>query len=144
MTNEPVNTVLPDSVDQVFTGLNHLHNLSAEVLIFIVCVAFGFGLRKWTKLKLRMSAAAVVTVGAVLNAVMAEGKAISSMPPRIWLMRSLLIGVIVGCVAFIADAVILSRLKGWIAGGLSMSKNGNGNGDETPPATPPPTTPPSK
>jgi hypothetical protein len=142
MTNETVNTVLPDSVDQVFTGLNHLHNMSGEVLIFIVCVALGFALRKWTELKLRVTASAVVAAGAVLNVVMAEGKGSATMPFRIWAMRSLLIGVIIGCVAFLADTVIVSRLKGWIVGGVSLGKNGDKNGDKNggPPAAPPKST----
>ena len=136
MTNETVNTVLPDSVDQVFTGLNHLHSMSAEGLIFIVCVAFGFGLRKWTKLSLRTTAAAVVAAGAVLNVVMAEGKSMATMSFRIWAMRSLLIGVIIGVVAFLADTVIVSRIKGWVTGSVSLGKNGNGTPPEPPPTTP--------
>jgi cellobiose-specific phosphotransferase system component IIC len=116
-------SVFPN-LNQILTRLDRLHSMSGEVLIFFVCVAVGYFLRKfWSTVPMKIQALAVIGLSAVLNCVMAEGKTGADMPFRVWAVRSLLIGIIIGCFSWAADAVLIKRIEGW------MKKK---NGEATP------------
>ncbi len=92
--------------------LDKLQGLPALALVFLSCIVMGY---VWRLIRLKWFSndaipLFVILWGAIANAVMADPRA-ANMPARIWLMRNVLIGAIVGFLAWMLHNYALSKLE---------------------------------
>lgn len=102
------------SLDQIIAWLNRLYGLPAGALVLGTCIVLGYILRFVKRFPNDGIPVAVVLWGAIAMSLVADSRA-SSMPLRIWVVRNVLVGMIIGLAAWMAHKIALSRLEDWIA-----------------------------
>lgn len=103
-----------NTIESILQWLDKLQGLPAIALVFISCVITGYTLRFIKRFPNDGIPVAVVLWGAVAMLVIADPRA-STVPPRIWIMRNLLIGFALGFVAWLIHKALLSKIEDWIA-----------------------------
>jgi hypothetical protein len=101
---------LNDTITQIVEMLGKLYGLPAFGLVFIVCLAVGYGLRLWKKFPNDGIPLAVILCGPVFLPLIADPAA-DSIPWRIWFFKNFLIGLIVGVAAWVAHNKLLSKFE---------------------------------
>lgn len=103
-----------DYIDKIVSALNTLYGLPAVALVFGSCIALGYVLRFVRRFPNDGIPVAVILWGGIAMSVIADSRA-SSMPLRVWIVRNLLVGMIIGLGAWLVHKIALSRLEDWVA-----------------------------
>lgn len=130
---------MSDTIDKVIAGLNSLYGLPAVALVLGSCIVLGYILKFIRQFPNDGIPVAVVLWGGIAMSLVADARA-SSMPLRVWVVRNILVGMIIGLVAWIVHKTALSKLEDWI--GMRFGLQGTSffskkNGAITPPTDPP-------
>jgi hypothetical protein len=97
------------ALDQATTLLEKLYGLPAIALVLVSCIFLGYILRVITIFPNKGIPLAVILWGGVFFPAIAD--ATSNFPFRVWLIRNLLMGLMIGVVAWLLHNQVLSRLE---------------------------------
>lgn len=103
-----------ESLDKVIAWLNQLYGLPAATLVFASCIVLGYALRFVKRFPNDGIPVAVILWGGIVMSLVADARA-SSMSLRIWVVRNVLVGMVIGMVSWLAHKILLSRVENWIA-----------------------------
>lgn len=103
-----------DYLNDLLTGLDKIQGLSAVALVCFGCVVVGYVLRFIKSFPNDGIPVVVILFGAVAMLALADPRA-SAMPARIWTVRNLFVGLIIGFVAWMLHKIVLSRIEDYIA-----------------------------
>lgn len=101
------------TIDQVISGLNSLYGLPAIGLVLGSCIVLGYVLRFIKKFPNDGIPVAVILWGAIAMSLVADSRA-TSMSLRVWVVRNIMVGMIVGLAAWILHKTLISRLEDWL------------------------------
>src|SRR5262249_39399457 len=113
-----------DWLNQLLSALDKIQGLPAAALVCFGCIVFGYILRFIKPFPNQGIPVAVILTGAVGMLLLADPRA-SSMPARIWTMRNLLVGLIIGFVAWMLHKFVLTRVEKWIASKVGATGTGD-------------------
>jgi len=97
-----------DWIGSITSEIDKLNNLSAGALVFASCIAFGYLLRFIKSFPNDRIPLAVVACGAICCMCAAPR---TELELRIWLVRNLLVGIVIGFAAWLSHNLILSRIE---------------------------------
>lgn len=122
---------MEQQLDNLLSHLNKLEGMSAAGLVFLSCLVVGYA---WRFIKLKWFAndaipVVVIVWGAFAMSMIADARA-SAMPFRVWMLRNVLIGAVIGFSVWLVHDLAISRVEDWIASKLPGAKKD--------PSTPPP------
>jgi hypothetical protein len=100
-------------LDSAVDLLNKLYGLPAIAIVMLGCLALGYLLRFIKAFPNDAIPVVCILFGAVLLPTLADAR--GPMPLRIWLVKNAMLGLIVGCLAWITHNILLSRLEDWLA-----------------------------
>lgn len=126
-----------NTINELLQWLDRIQGLSAAALIFMSCIVVGYALRFVKRFPNDGIPVVVILWGAVAMLIIADPRA-SSMPARIWTMRNLAVGLIIGLVAWLIHNKLLSRAEDWLLsklpnlGNTDFFKRKNGDSNEPP------------
>ena len=103
-----------DYLNQLLQGLDKIQGLSAVALVCFSCVVIGYVLRFIKAFPNDGIPVVVILWGAVAMLMLADPRP-TDMPARIWTVRNLFVGLIIGFVAWLLHKVVLSKLEDYIA-----------------------------
>lgn len=106
-----------DWLNGILSYLDKLEGLPAAALIFLACIALGYMLRFIKPFPNSAIPVVVILFGALSMLFLADARP-TTMPARIWTVRNLLVGLIIGFAAWIAHKLILSRIENLIGSKL--------------------------
>lgn len=110
---------MTDYLDKLIAGLNSLYGLPAVGLVFGSCIVLGYVLRFIKKFPNDGIPVAVTLWGAVAMSLVADSRS-SNMTLRIWVVRNVLVGMIIGLAAWIVHKTAISKLEDWIASKFNL------------------------
>lgn len=123
-----------DDINQLLSYLDKIQGLSAAGLVFLLCIAIGYG---WKALPFKWFPnnaipMAVMGTGAIAMMLMADGRP-TTMPPHVWTVRNLVVGFIIGAIAWAVHNYALARLEKWIASKMlaKQDSTNNNSGDKS-------------
>lgn len=133
-----------DWINDLLSSLDKIQGLSAAALVCFTCIVVGYALRFIKRFPNDGIPVVVILWGGMAMLLLADPRA-STMPARIWTMRNLCIGLVIGFVAWLLHKIVLSRIEDFIASKFPdlndtafFQRKANSTGQ------PPPTDPPSK
>lgn len=97
---DTVNEIL-ETIVKFLSGLN---GLPGFVLIYLLCLGFGFLLKKISRFPNDAIPVVIVLIGAILNMLIAEANDETKTPFRIWLVRNFVLGCLYGLLAWATHA----------------------------------------
>lgn len=97
-------------LDQSVHLLGKLNGLPGYVLVFLWCIAFGYAMRAYNKFPNDAIPFAVILWGCIWNGMIADAAA-DDLPLRIWLVKNVVVGGIIGLIAWGVHHFGLSRLE---------------------------------
>lgn len=104
-----------ETLDQILSYLDRLEGLSAVALVFLSCIVVGYAWRfihfKWFP----NDAIPVVCIvwGAFAMSLIADARA-SNMPFRVWFVRNIMVGGIIGLAAWAVHNYAIKRLEDYL------------------------------
>jgi hypothetical protein len=101
--------VQSDLLDQIVSALNVLYGLPSHILVGLSCIGLGYTLRFFKRFPNDGIPLACVFWGMLFNPMMAERTPGS--PLRIWLVRHILIGLIIGLTAWVLHKKVLKKIE---------------------------------
>lgn len=101
-----------DWLDQGATLLNKLDGLPAAMLVLLSCLVVGYCLRFWKKFPNEGIPVAVILWGGAFNPLLADLN--SQMGWRIWFVKNLLVGLVIGFLAWLVHNLVLAKLEDWL------------------------------
>ena len=109
----------PSVVDSTLGVLDTLYGLPGNALVALTCIVLGYVLRLVRKFPNEGIPLACILWGMVCNPLVAD-PASAGQSIRIWIVRNILVGAIVGAVSWLSHKLILSKLESRIPilGGL--------------------------
>lgn len=129
-----------DYLNDLLQWLDKIQGLSAGALVLFSAIVVGYALRFIKAFPNQGIPVVVILWSAVAMLIIADPRA-TTMPARVWTMRNLLAGLILGLVAWLLHNIVLSRFEDWLASKFpdlgntdffKRKKNGDG-----PPTDPP-------
>jgi hypothetical protein len=151
-----------EKLDQVVDLLDRLNGLPAIALVLISCLALGYVLRLVRRFPNDAIPLAVILWGMAAMPLLSDFRTSGIQSLRIWLVRNVVLGLVVGFAAWAIHNRLLSAVEDWLATRFPIVKailftegneenKGSGNGGpggkmppapagETPAATKPSTT----
>lgn len=113
-----------DQINNFLSALDKLEGLSAAALVFVLCLATGYA---WRGLNLKWFPndaipVVVMLTGAIVMAFIADGRP-TTMPPRVWTVRNLAIGFVIGAFAWLVHNYALSKIEDWLVSKLPSLSN---------------------
>lgn len=124
---------IEDLLEQITDTLQKLYGLPAGTLVLFSCIVIGYVLKLFKKFPNDGIPIAVILWGGVLYPLIADSD--NDLTLRVWLVRNLIIGLVIGFAAWLLHNKILSKLEEKL--GLFGEKT-----TTTPDPLPPTTTPP--
>jgi len=103
-----------DYLNSLLSALDKIQGLSAAALICFGCIVLGYILRFIKKFPNDGIPVAVILFGSAMMLFLADPRP-TAMPARIWSVRNLLVGAIIGFVAWMLHKVVLSKIEEYIA-----------------------------
>lgn len=111
-----------DYLNDVLSLLDKVQGLSAVALVCFSCVVVGYVLRFIKQFPNDGIPVAVVLWGMVAMLVIADPHP-AAMPMRIWTARNLMVGAIVGFIAWMLHKIVLSKIEDYITKRFPGSDN---------------------
>ena len=102
-------------MNSILDSLGSLYGLPGYALVALSCIVLGYVLRALRFFPNQGIPLACVLWAMVLNPLLANGRTAAD-SPRVWLLKNILIGMIVGFLAWILHKLILRRFEDKIAG----------------------------
>lgn len=104
---------IENQLDSITTFLGTLYNLPSGTLVALTCLIFGYVLRYFQNFPKNAIPLAVILWGALWFPVLCsfDGKT----PIRIWLIRNVFIGLVIGFAAWMLHNKFLSKVEDWMA-----------------------------
>lgn len=124
---------MTNTLDSVIAWLNQLYGLPAATLVFASCIVLGYALRFVKRFPNDGIPVAVILWGGIAMSAVADARA-SNMSLRVWVVRNILVGMVIGMVAWLAHKIILSRVEDWIASKFGGSQDTTFFNKPNPPA----------
>ena len=116
---------MTDYLNQLLSLLDKVQGLSANALICFSCIVVGYALRFIKPFPNGGIPLAIILWGAIFRMMIADPK-INTVPFRIWVAQNLMIGLIIGCIAWGIHYWGLHYLEQWL-----NNKFGTPKKDET-------------
>lgn len=113
--------------EEIFRWLNGLYGVPKVVLVFILCIAFGWMMKKSPWIPNQRIAFYVCLIGALFLPLLSDFKASDIQSVRVFIATNLTIGFITGAAATLAYRLVIKRI---------LAKFGDGNGDNSDPPFP--------
>jgi len=101
-------------LNDLLSGLDKIQGLSAVALVCFTCVVVGYALRFIKAFPNDGIPVVVILWGALMMLLLADPRP-TTMPARIWTVRNLGVGLIVGFVAWLLHKVVLSKIEDYIS-----------------------------
>lgn len=111
-------------IEEVVEMLNKLQGAPAIVLVALACLCAGWVLRLMKAFPNGGIPLAIILLGAILNPLLSDCRS-SALPLRIWLVRSIVVGAIIGVATWVTHKLIISRLESkipWLGAALADSE----------------------
>lgn len=122
-----------ETLNDMLQWLDRIQGLSAAVLVFFSCIVVGYCLRFIKRFPNNGIPLAVVLWGALMMLIIADPRA-NTMPARVWTMRNLGAGLIIGFLAWLMHRTLIKRLEEFICRKLNLGDTQFFNKeDKTPP-----------
>jgi hypothetical protein len=103
-----------ESIDKAIAILNQLYGLPAAALVFCSCIVVGYILRFIKSFPNNGIPVVAILWGGLVMSLIADSRA-TTMPLRVWIVRNILVGMVIGMLAWIVHKAVLSKLEDWIA-----------------------------
>lgn len=105
-----------DQFDSFLKILDKIQGLSAVALVFFLCLAVGYA---WRSIKFKWFPndaipMVVMGTGSLVMSFIASGRP-NDMPSHVWVVRNLVVGFIIGALAWLVHNYALSKLENWLA-----------------------------
>jgi hypothetical protein len=104
-------------LDSAIAALNKLEGLPAAALVMGSCIVLGYVLRFIKAFPNDGIPVAVILWGSVAMSLVADARA-SSMTLRMWIVRNVLVGSVIGLLAWLLHKTLISRLEDWLVSKL--------------------------
>lgn len=101
-----------DSIEQFLSFLDKIQGLSAAALVGLTCIVVGYLMRAIKPFPNEGIPVVVILWGAIGMLFLADPRA-TNMPARIWTVRNLFVGLVIGLLSWFAHKLILSRIENW-------------------------------
>lgn len=126
---------MSDYIDKTIGLLNQLYGLPAVALVLGSCIVLGYVLRFIKAFPNDGIPVAVILWGGIVMSLVADSRA-SSMPIRVWVVRNILVGMIIGLGAWLVHKALLSRVENWLANKFNLGNTEffGGKKNDPPPA----------
>lgn len=95
--------MLDSTLKQVTDLLGKLYGLPGYVSVFLFCLAFGYALKRSKWCPNDAIPALVIGWGSIWTTLIADPRA-DTLPLRVWVVKNVVFGALVGCAAWIAHA----------------------------------------
>lgn len=105
---------MTEFIDKAVSWLNQLYGLPAGLLVLCTCIVVGYGLKFWKAFPNQAIPLVVILFGGLMMSLIADSRT-TSQPLRVWIVRNIGVGLILGTVAWIIHNKALSKLEDWIA-----------------------------
>lgn len=106
-------------IENIIGSLNQLEGISAVSLVFLSCIAVGYVVRSIKRID-NSSIPAIVTLwGVVFMGLVANSRA-TDMSLRVWLVRNVLVGAVVGVASVLMHKLVLKRVEDWISAKFNL------------------------
>lgn len=103
-----MNTI--ESFLQEFANLlSKLDGAPAAVLVLLGCITIGYILKCWKSFSNQLIPPVVILLGAIFYPVIADSN--NDIPLRVWIIRNVFIGLIIGLASWLLHNKILSKLE---------------------------------
>lgn len=130
----------------VFDQLVKIQSWPNVGLVFAVCIVAGYVWKfaKWSWFPNNAIPPVVILIGGTAMLLLA-GEEPANISGRIWHTRQFIVGVVIGFLAWVSHALVISRIEDWMGAqvpaiGKLLSKPSQNGTPPSPPA-PPPSTP---
>lgn len=108
-----------DKLNDVLSILDRIQGLPAAALVLFGCIVIGYVLRFIKAFPNNAIPVVVILSGSVLMLILADPRA-TAMPARIWTMRNLLVGLIIGFAAWMLHYYALAKIEDWIGSKFNL------------------------
>lgn len=105
---------MSDTIDHIVALLNKLYGLPAVALVAFSCLVVGYILRYIKAFHNSGIPVVVVLWGGLAMSLVADSRA-TTMPLRVWIVRNVLVGLIVGFLTWLVHRYAIKRLEDFIA-----------------------------
>lgn len=112
-------------LNSILSLFDKVQGLPAAGLLCLASIALGYALKFWPWFPNKMIPTAVILLPVILYPIVADPK-VQNLPGRIWFVRNLSIGIIIGGGSWMLHFLVVRRIEK-----LIIAKFGNGNGDTT-------------
>jgi hypothetical protein len=102
-----------ETLNELLKKLDAVQGLTAVSLVLFSCIIVGYVLRFIKRFPNDGIPVAVILWGALAMLVLADPRA-STMPARVWTMRNLCIGLVIGMIAWLSHKIILAKIEDFI------------------------------
>lgn len=99
-------------LDALANLLNRVNGLPAAGIVLLSCWVVGYALRFWKKFPNEGIPVAVILWGGAFNPLLADLN--SQMGWRIWFVKNLLVGLVIGFLAWLVHNLVLAKLEDWL------------------------------
>lgn len=107
MTNE---TTIP-GLQQTFDLLHDINGLPGYVLVLLLCWVAGFIMKRVRQIPNESIPIAIVLLGGLMNVLLAPPRAQGEIV-RLWVMRNIIVGIIIGFIAWAAHRFLFKSILG--------------------------------
>jgi len=101
-------------LNDILSGLDKVQGLSAAALVCFTCIVVGYVLRFIKAFPNNGIPVVVILWGALFMLFLADPRA-NNMPQRIWVVRNLCVGLIIGFIAWMLHKIVLSKIEEYVA-----------------------------
>lgn len=104
-----------DTIETIIDALNKIEGAPAIALVLLSCLAVGYALRFIRRFPNDGIPVAVILWGAAFMPLLSDFRTSGIQSLRVWIIRNLVVGLIVGFVAWLVHNLILSKVEDWIS-----------------------------
>lgn len=101
-------------IDNTVAMLNKLEGLPAVALVFFFCLALGYVIRSIKSVDNSAIPLIVTFGGSLLMGLIANSRPTDT-PLRVWVVRNILVGGIIGVASVLAHKFFLKKIEDWLA-----------------------------
>lgn len=131
-----------DTLESFLNILDRIEGLPAIALVAFTCIIVGY---VWRFIRLKWFPNEVIPIivmlwGAFFFSFIADPRA-TNVPVRVWFVRNVLIGIIVGFVSWMFHALVLKRIEDWVLSKMPKLSDTTFFTEKNPPSEPNPAQP---
>ena len=104
-----------NTIEEILSYLDKIQGMSAVGLVFLISLVIGYVWRlvPWKPFPNESIPVIVVFAGAFNMSLIADSRP-GDVPFRVWFMRNVLVGAIIGFVAWLSHNFLIKRLEDWL------------------------------